>query len=181
MRTFVGLALPQPVRDRLALLCTGVEGARWISKENFHLTLHFIGEVDLDMAEEINANLSRIDFPTFELSLNGVGFFGKPEKPRAVWVGTEINPSLNDLQERIGNSLRRAGVHLEGRKFKPHITLARFKHVKHPGLEAFIQRNLIFQMDPLTIDNFVLFRSHLGHTGAHYEPLAEYPLQAIRN
>ncbi len=179
MRVFAGLPLPEEVRVRLGGLCAGIDGARWISKENFHLTLHFIGDVDRDMAEEIDAELSHIDFPAFDLHLTGVGYFGKANKPRALWVGTESSHALNELQERVGSALRRAGVKLEGRKFKPHVTLARIKQIKINDLGSFLERNGDFSHPPLLIDNFILFRSHLGHTGAYYEPLAAYPLRGF--
>ena len=52
-RLFVGLALPEGVVARLAMLCAGVPGAQWIDPTNMHITLRFIGEVEDDVAEEI--------------------------------------------------------------------------------------------------------------------------------
>ena len=44
-RLFVAIELPEDVRERLAGLCNGLPGARWVPPENQHLTLRFIGEV----------------------------------------------------------------------------------------------------------------------------------------
>jgi 2'-5' RNA ligase len=71
----------------------------------------------------------------------------------------------------------RAGFEPERRKFKAHITLARFKNSTSSRIGSFIERHDRFRSGPFRIDHFTLFRSHLGNQGAHYEALAEYPLQ----
>src|SRR3546814_4266599 len=66
MRLFVALALPDHLRSRLAELCSGLPGARWVAPENLHLTLRFIGEVDGRDAEDIDVALSGIRLPRSE-------------------------------------------------------------------------------------------------------------------
>ena len=63
MRLFVGLALPEPVRWQLGLLCTGLPGVRWVPPENFHITLRFIGEVDGGTLHDVDAALAGIRAP----------------------------------------------------------------------------------------------------------------------
>ena len=46
IRLFVAVDLPEGVRDRLAGLCAGLAGVRWVEPQNLHLTLRFIGEVE---------------------------------------------------------------------------------------------------------------------------------------
>ena len=77
LRLFVGLSLPEEVRERLLGVMGGVQGARWQNDEQLHLTLRVIGEVSEDQAEDIDATLSGILFRPFELALNGAGTFGK--------------------------------------------------------------------------------------------------------
>src|SRR3546814_15650442 len=86
IRLFTALSLPDAVRSRLAMLQSGVPGARWIRPENLPVTLRFIGEVDQHVAADLDAELARPVAPGFHLSLDGVRPFGparQPTPPRA--------------------------------------------------------------------------------------------------
>ena len=78
IRLFVGLPLPALLRDRLSLLSGGIPGARWVSPENLHLTLRFIGSISEERAREVDDALMGIDHPTFDVMPEGVGHFGEP-------------------------------------------------------------------------------------------------------
>jgi len=176
MRLFVALSLPDHLRGRLCGLCSGLPGARWVAPENLHLTLRFIGEVDGRDAEDSDAALSGIRFPRFPLTLSGVGEFGDGKRLRSVWVGVEANEMLERLQAKVEQAVRRAGQPPEKRKFKPHVTLARFK--SHPGgrLEHYFAERSLFRCEPFQVTDFTLYSSYLSHEGAIYSPEAVYPL-----
>jgi len=176
MRLFVALALPDTLRERLCGLCSGLPGARWVAPENMHLTLRFIGEVEGHDAEDIDAALSGIHLPRFTLTLAGVGDFGDDRRLRSVWVGVEASEMLNRLQSKVEQAVQRAGQPPETRKFKPHVTLARFK--SHPGgrLESYFAERSLFRAAPFEVSEFTLFSSFLSHEGAIYSPEAVYPL-----
>lgn len=74
-RLFVGIDLPEEIRDQLKSLCCGLPGARWVKPEQLHLTLCFIGEVDGTTFLDIKEVLSEITFAPFSLQLRGVGSF----------------------------------------------------------------------------------------------------------
>ena len=88
MRLFVGIALPAQAREALARLAGGIRGARWVASENLHLTLRFIGDVDADMAEDLDAALGVVRVPPFSLALSGVGVFERRGRVHAAWAGT---------------------------------------------------------------------------------------------
>jgi RNA 2',3'-cyclic 3'-phosphodiesterase len=180
MRLFVALDLPDDLRRRLACLCAGLPGARWVAPENLHLTLRFIGEVDGGAAEDIDAALSGIRMPCFPLTLAGVGEFSDGRRLRSVWVGVEANEMLARLQAKVEQALQRAGLAPEQRKFKPHVTLARFK--SHPGgkLQDYFTEGALFRSDPFEVTAVTLYSSHLSHDGAIYTPEAVYPLEQGR-
>lgn len=175
IRLFVGLALPEAVSARLALLSGGIPGARWVEARNLHVTLRFVGEVDETMAAEMDAAMAAVRAPAFALSLTGFGTFGR-SKPNHLWVAVERAAPLLHLQGRVETALARLGLVPEGRKFLPHVTLARFKESPVGRVQDFIARNSPFQAGPWNVEHFVLFRSHLGRSGAEYEALADYPL-----
>jgi RNA 2',3'-cyclic 3'-phosphodiesterase len=176
MRLFVAIPLPDPLRSRLRSLCSGLPGARWVSPENLHLTLRFIGEVEGHDAEDIDAALSGIHLPRFPLTLAGVGDFGAGRRLRSVWVGVEANGMLERLQGKVEQAVQRAGQPPEKRKFKPHVTLARFK--SHPGakLESYFAERSLFRAAPFEVSEFILYSSYLAQEGAIYSPEAVYPL-----
>ncbi len=177
LRLFAGIPLPLTVRDRLSLLQVGMPGARWVAASNLHLTLVFIGEVDEGTAEDIDGALTGIRAPAFELTLSGVGHFGHGRRARALWAGVVPDEALRRLQEKVVVALTHAGVAVERRKFKPHVTLARLRNAPVAKVGAFIEANNTFHAGPAAVDRFVLFRSRLGGEGAVYEIVADYTLE----
>ena len=176
IRLFVAIELPEDVRERLAALCSGVLGARWVARENMHISLRFIGEVDEARSEDIALALSAVSAPAFDLSLGGVGRFGNGSAARVLWAEVEKNPALFHLQGKVESALVRAGLDPEGRKFAPHVTLARLKGAPRSRVEAFIADNGLFRARTFAVERFVLFSSFLSRSGAIYTPEAVYPL-----
>ena len=176
MRLFVALELPEAERGRLARLQHGLRGARWVAPEALHLTLRFIGNVDGRQAEDIDAALTTLRFDAFPLALAGIGRFGEGRKLRALWVGVEENPLLLRLQTKIEQLLQRAGLPPEARKFKPHITLARFKGGKGSRVEEFLAQHTLFRSEAFLVRQVVLYSSFLGHGGALHRAEARYEL-----
>ncbi|HEX3483804.1 MAG TPA: RNA 2',3'-cyclic phosphodiesterase [Micropepsaceae bacterium] len=175
IRLFVALELPETLRDRLAALEGGVPGARWATGEQFHLTLRFVGEVDENVAHDIDDALAGIRAPRFTLELAGVGEFGG-KKPRALWAGVRANDALLHLQKKIETALQRIGLPAEERKFSPHVTLARMRGSPREKVVQFLTHNSLFASGPFPVDRFVLFSSHLGSGGSVYHAERTYPL-----
>ena len=180
MRLFVALPLPEDLRLRLQGLQQGLSAARWVKPENLHLTLRFIGEVDGGQAHDIDGALLRVRAEPFTLALRGVGHFGEGRKLRALWAGIAPEPRLGHLQGKIERAVQEAGLAPEGRKFKPHVTLARFNGDANGAagapLKAYMAANLGFAAAPFAVDRFLLVSSFRAREGAIYRPEAEYPL-----
>ena len=178
MRLFVGLTMSEDVVRVLAGTQGGVPGAHWVTPESLHLTLRFIGEVDGAQAAEIDAALAAISAPAFTLSVSGVGQFGSGRHLRALWAAVTPAEPVAFLAAKVEAALVQAGIEPEGRKFIPHITLARLKHAAEGRVAHWLETNAALHAGPMAVDSFVLYRSHLGKEAAHYEVLAEYPLGA---
>jgi len=177
MRLFVGLALPQSLKDRLAPLMAGLPGARWVPPENLHLTLRFVGEVDEREAALLDEALVTIERAPFELQVAGCGIFAQRRGPEAVWIGVASTPPLVDLQAAVERAAVRAGLAPEEKRFRPHITLARLKDVPPPRLQAFVAGHNLFK-DTVRVEEFTLFSSKLGSGDPIYIEEAVYPLTA---
>jgi len=124
MRLFVALPIPDIVAQRLMLMQGGVPGARWQSREQLHLTLRFIGDVDGGDARAIEDVLAGIDAPAFDLQLHGVGQFGN-KQPHALWAAARKSELLDHLQRKVDTAIRRVGQPQDAHKFIAHVTLAR--------------------------------------------------------
>jgi 2'-5' RNA ligase len=177
IRLFVALALPEGHRKALLRLCGGVRDARWVPEENLHLTLRFIGEVEEPRLAEIAGALSRVKSGPFSLTVSGVGHFKNGRRIRSIWAGIEQNDALNQLQSRVDSALRHAELPPDGRRFTPHITLARLTSGSAHQVGGWIEANAPFRAEPFVVDHFVLYDSYLSHTGALYSPVAEFPLE----
>jgi 2'-5' RNA ligase len=176
IRLFVALALPDNLRQRLKTLCNGVRDARWVEKKNLHLTLRFIGKVEEPELAYIMAALSSVQVERFDLTLSGVGHFELRGKIRSLWAGIQPCPALDVLQQRIDSVLARHGIAPDGRKFSPHITLARLKQLPPAYVRDWLEGNSYFQSSSFAVEDFTLFDSYRGRSGAIYSPLQEFPL-----
>lgn len=176
MRLFVALTLPEDLREHLGDLEEPLPGARWVPPENFHITLRFIGEVDGGLAQDIDAELTGLSGEGFPVTLAGVGTFGEGPKTRALYARVEPSEPLARLQQKVENALQRAGCPPEGRKFKPHVTLARFKGAGGPELERYLVRHALFRGGPFLASDFALVQSFLSGEGPIYREEAVYPL-----
>ncbi len=177
MRLFVGLDLPWPLRQRLAVLAGGIPGARWVPADNFHMTLRFIGEVPKHQAEEIDIALASLRTRRFSLVLAGVGTFAKGGRDTQLWVGVERNPQLDHLQAKIETALQRVGLEPERRRFAPHVTLARLDNAAPAKLAGFVQAHNLFRSEPVQVEHFCLFSSLLGKEASVYTAEVEYALE----
>ncbi len=179
LRLFVGIKIPDDITSELAAISNGVPGARWVAPEDMHVTLRFIGDVDDDIAEDLDAALDAVDGHIFDLTLSGLGVFETRDRVRAVWADVRQEDALDALHARVEAAIARAGQGHEKRKFVPHVTLARLKNVPVAQVQPYLQLNGSVRFPPFTVDAFQLFRSHLGKSGARYEVLADYPLRSF--
>lgn len=178
-RLFVGLELPQEIRNQLLLLQGGVKGARWQSDSQLHLTLRFIGDVDGGTARDALEALSSVRFQPFQAALTSVGNFGKNGFIRTLWAGATPEAAFEALHKKIDRALISSGLESEGRRYKPHVTLARISQKPRPGeMESFIHRNGLFRTPEFEVNTVSLFLSELGHTGAHYTVLERFEAAA---
>ena len=176
MRLFVALDLPAALRQRLSFMAGGLPGARWVSPENYHVTLRFIGELPGWRAEEVDAALAAVRAPGFTLQLAGVSVLHKGAKTSGLRVNVERNPALDHLQSKIETALQRAGLEPERKRFVPHVTLARLDGVQAFKVAEWVQSHNLFRSGPVPVGHFTLFSSLMGKEQAVYTPEVEYEL-----
>ena len=176
-RLFTGLEIPAALRQELSLLRGGLPGARWIDPENYHITLRFIGDVDDDIVQEIAWLLGKVRRKNFELRLDGVQSFGG-RKPRAVVATAAPSQPLMELQAEHERLMQRVGFEPEGRKYTPHVTLARLRDSSSFEVAEYLSARAMFRSPPFAVSRFVLFSSRASVGGGPYVIEAAYPLAA---
>lgn len=188
-RLFVALRPPEPVRAALLAVMAGVREARWQTDNQLHLTLAFIGEVDRHALATATDALATIQRPAMPLVLDGIGSFATAPRGRisGLWAGVR-GPSapapasrqqdpLPALAATVRQTLVRHGLPVDGRRFLPHLTLARFGRA---GASADSLRRWLAttRLPPLRwqADSFHLVESFPGAGGSHYEIVASFRL-----
>ena len=175
-RLFTGLEIPATLADSLSMLRGGIPGARWIDSENYHLTLRFIGDIDDALAHEVASLLGRVRRRSFELRLDGLSSFGG-RKPRAVVAAVAPSQSVMDLQAEHERLMQRVGLEPEGRKYTPHVTLARLRDSSSRQVADYLATRALIAPLPFTVSRFVLFSSRASVGGGPYVVEAAYPLE----
>jgi 2'-5' RNA ligase len=176
-RLFTGLEIPSDIGQALSSLRGGLPGARWITPENYHLTLRFIGDVDDTVAHEVASLLGRVKRGAFDLYMEGLTSFGG-RKPRAVVANVSPAQALLDVQAEQERLMQRIGLEPEGRKYMPHVTLARLRESSSRDVAEYLAARGFFRTSPFKVSRFVLFSSRASVGGGPYVVEASYPLSA---
>jgi len=176
-RIFTGLEIPPAIGRDLAMMRGGLPGARWIDPENYHVTLRYIGDVDDLLAHEVASMLGRVRRTEFELRFDGLSSFGG-RRPRAVVATLAQTQALMDLRAEHERLMQRVGLDAEGRKYTPHVTLARLRDSSSRQVADYLSSRILPGLLSFKISRFVLFSSRASIGGGPYIVEAAYPLAA---
>jgi RNA 2',3'-cyclic 3'-phosphodiesterase len=174
-RLFAALPVPEDIAAPLTDLQKGLTGASWRPVENFHITLRYFGEVETVTARELDHLLGEIHAPQMQLSIQGVGWFGRKE-PFAVWARIAPNEALSRLAGACERAARRMGFAGEKRRFNPHITLAYCHGTPLSEAMQWSERFQTYADGPFWADRFHLYESLMGRGPSRYVAEADYPL-----
>ena len=184
------MALPVPhrvasaLRSRLAPVRVASPDVRWLTGDQLHLTLAFVGAMPADRLPALEAALADVAAVTapFEIRLGRAGRFGGRGRQEVAWLGlVEGHAACVALADRVMAACRAVGLleaPADGRPdpvARPHLTVARRAT---PGLPAAIEAALGTRALGWTADELVLYRSHLGPPRVRYEALARLPFGA---
>ena len=179
IRSFIAIEINQGNRTKIVEvqkeLLKANAGLKFVKPENIHITLHFLGNQDIETLNQIISHLESIfkTFPPFEFQPQGLGAFPNEKNPRVIWIGIGTGADIiENIHTKSKNLLQKIGIGLEKRKYHPHLTLARIRTIKNKHL-------LIQLLNSYTPPEFelqkseeiVLFKSILTPQGPIYEKL----------
>jgi 2'-5' RNA ligase len=188
VRCFIAIELPDGIkrglRELQARLGAGCSApVKWVDPENIHLTLKFLGNVAADRLDEISLAMNEAARGTssFSLEVKELGVFPNPRRVQVVWVGLggEVD-KLARLQQRIESNLEKLGFPPEGRRFTPHLTLARVRDQATPSererLGQLITETEFAAASKFMVDSVRLIKSQLTREGPIYTRLSSAAL-----
>jgi 2'-5' RNA ligase len=140
MRVFAAVNLPAALRQAIHAAAAPLRDAglpvKWVDADGVHLTLKFLGEVAADRLPELSGALDRASagMRGFEVAIGGFGAFPSGAHARVIWLGCESAPPLELLQHAVEREYAALGFPLEGRPFRPHLTLGRTRPRAKAGM-----------------------------------------------
>ncbi|HSJ29161.1 MAG TPA: RNA 2',3'-cyclic phosphodiesterase [Acidimicrobiia bacterium] len=175
-RTFVAIGFPPEVRMAIAERLRSVElPGSVVPPENWHITLRFLGDLDPVSIDRLLGALDQADFPErFELRLGGLGAFPNPRRATVAWIEViDSSGALVDVHAEVELACDAAGLGVEERPFRPHLTVALIR----PPRDLL---RLVESTAPLDIrtpvEAVVVLESRQEAGSTRYRPLDSVPL-----
>jgi 2'-5' RNA ligase len=187
MRTFIAVEIPKEIRKsihaRIQTFNALALPVKWVSFDNLHITLKFLGEIAEERKNEIGPLLQGVAdrYGSFSITLRQYGCFPNARRPRVIWIGVNQGSQfLSNLAHDVDDALTGCGFVPE-EHFHPHLTIGR---VKRPcSIDNILNQEYI--SEPFIVTTLVLFKSTLTPRGSVYQALATYqfgvtPQQELR-
>jgi 2'-5' RNA ligase len=186
LRLFVAINLPADVRSAVweatAPMRACAPDLSWVAESRLHLTLKFLGEQPDERVSVVAAELERVADQHRELGmeLGGIGAFPNFRRARVVWMGVAQEPRLELLHHDVEMAFEQIGFELEGRAFRPHLTLARAKAVLPEASMRELRRvaaRATFRRE-ISVRTIDLMQSDLSTAGPSYTTLVSAALRS---
>jgi RNA 2',3'-cyclic 3'-phosphodiesterase len=179
VRLFAAVDPPPPIVTELARQLGEPDSRlRYVPAKQWHLTTAFFGDVAETALPDLTDRLNRAAARSvpMTLALRGVGTFPRnAARARVLWVGIDGDlDGLSRLADRCRAAGRRAGLTMEDRSYRPHLTLARARR-DQVDLNVFVESMASYRSDPWQVTDLRLVHSTLGAEVRH-ETIASFPL-----
>lgn len=184
MRLFVGLAVSEAAKETLERLTLRLrakdDGLRWSTREQWHVTLVFLGEVEDVARTALVRELKSVQRPALMLHMERLGVF---ERSGILHAEVEVTQELLRLYEAVASAVKRSGLEIEERPYRAHITLARARN--REGRKAIERmRRAVESREQQRLsaswraEEFLLYESQLSPGGSRYVVRERFALEA---
>ena len=175
---FIAVPLPLPIKNALDEKCetikTSMHFKRWVHLEDYHITLAFLGNADMDQLQlvlkEIKESLMKV--PPFELSIQGLNTFGRKEYPRILWASIYESQPLNNVRDIVYKECIKAGFDLDKKPFVPHITVAKKWDETHGKMPFDVVMSEEMELPTFLVEKVVLYETK-------FEEIPKYHQKAV--
>ncbi len=172
IRAFISVDIPDGVKKQITKIQDSLPEflGKKTEKENLHLTLKFLGEIDEEKAGLVKEKLRSIKIKKFESVIDEIGVFSE-HFIRIVWIHMG---GCDKLQKEIDNALE--GLFEKERRFMSHLTIARIKKIRNKKEFLDNLSKIKIKESRFIVDKFYLMKSDLNRNGPVYSVLEEFPL-----
>ena len=186
MRLFLAIYLDPAVRraiiEAAAPLRAIAPDLTWVREPQLHLTVKFLGEQPEELASSLVEALRGVSTRnrTIDAEVGGIGAFPNFRRPRVVWIGVTPEPKLELLHHDVESTCEALGIPVDGKPFRPHLTLARVKpRAGDPRALRALARAAtdVEYVEDIVITGLDLMASELTTAGSRYRVLASVPLR----
>jgi RNA 2',3'-cyclic 3'-phosphodiesterase len=188
-RLFIAMPIPERVKDEIQRVQDALrttlpkQCVRFTKREQFHLTLRFLGNIDVRREEQVvdQVRTACREFFSFKLRAERIGCFPDLRFPRVVWVWVHDDAEqLQSLHGKIGRATTSFAEKDDEKDFTGHVTIARLNGVKRQQADALAK--VAHEMSgrffgEWVADEVEIIRSDLSSSGSRYTTLAGIRLE----
>ncbi len=173
MRVFIAVDVDNEAKSQIYSLYSPFvkeyKGIKWVSKENLHITLSFLGDVNEDRIVDLKSIIDEIPILFGrEFLIDRISAFPNIRNPKVIWCGASRDYlDLYEYRKRLVSRLKGSGFDIDDKRFIPHITIGRVK--KNGPFNVVNRIGDICILANLT--SVTLYQSILSPQGASYIPL----------
>jgi len=183
LRSFIAVEIPAEIQSTIALAVAPLQKAlprpimRWVTSQNVHLTLKFLGNVSPANLERLAEALEVevVAHEPFSMSVGGLGTYPNPRRVRVVWIGLDAPPALNVLLHGVEAAAERLGYPSEDRPFSPHLTIGRVgqsaTRMDLQRIRTAFETTNVGLLGSVRVDAVHIFKSDLQPGGSVYTNL----------
>lgn len=171
MRVFIALNLPEKTKSNLERSASQFKdvasGGNFTARQNYHVTLHFLGNVDERNLIYIQSAMDAVKYmPAPKLSISQ---FAVLRASNVVCAKFNKNANLTALHDALADNLEKMGFTVEHRAYRPHVTMIRKYAFTLPFSE--VTKCVDVYNKPFDAPEVVLYQSTLNNDGPTYTPL----------
>ena len=182
MRAFIAIEIPNEIKKAIAVQTAELQtqcgrAVRWVTPDNMHLTLKFLGELKETKVGLVSQVISQTCplFAPFDILVSGSGCFPTVQRPSVIWAGLKNPAELLNLQRKMESELARQGFPAEERPFSAHLTIGRVRSQvgtdEMKELQVVLKAMQIAEIGKFSASAVTLFKSELQPAGAIYTSL----------